>query len=269
MDKEQKKNFKKYRDEFNRIVDNKMIYPVFQPIVSLQYGTILGYEALSRIDGESCFSNIEQLFMMAIDEEHVWRLEQICRKKALQAIFKESKNTYDKKLFLNVSPHIINDKKFRDGFTKDYLERYHANPEQIIFEITEREAIVDIKSFQNVIEHYKGQEYQIAIDDAGSGYSGLNLICGIQPHYIKLDMELIRDIHKSKIQKSIVKGMIDICNIKLIAEGIENHDELQVLISLGVHYGQGYFLGKPLPKLETVHEEAQKAISACNTQKHA
>lgn len=116
-------------------------------------------------------------------------LEQVCRRAILRGVYeqKETFDQYDAKLFINVNPKVLRDEKFREGFTREYTKRYGIETERIVFEVTERERVEDEKSFQQAVEHYKMQHYQIAIDDAGSGYSGLNRICSLTPNYIKLD----------------------------------------------------------------------------------
>jgi diguanylate cyclase (GGDEF)-like protein len=92
------------------------------------------------------------------------------------------------------------------------------------------------------------QGFNIAVDDMGSGYSGLNLISEISPKYVKLDMKLIRNIYTDRLKHGIVKGIVEfskITNILLIAEGIEQQEELETLVNLGVHYGQGYYIQRP------------------------
>ena len=105
---------------------------------------------------------------------------------------------YDAKLFLNVNPSTMHDEKFKTGFTRHFLRNYKITPDNVIFEITERNRVNDVEGFQKSIDHYKNQNYQIAIDDAGAGYSGLNLISDVHPDYIKLDMKLIRNINSDK-----------------------------------------------------------------------
>lgn len=261
-----------YKDEMKRILESKDIYSVFQPIVSLRDGSILGYEALSRIQGEYSMPNIGVLFDEAVKAGEVWSLEQLARKKAFEAISMQTVDSFQKKLFINVSPHIIYDGKFRAGFTRELLKNYQLSPEQITFEITENERVSDNEGFLKIIDHYKNGEYQIAIDDAGSGYSGLNLICDVKPHFIKLDMRLVRDIHKSSIQYAVVKSMVELgnlANIKIIAEGVETYDELEALITLGVHYGQGYHIGYPSLRMREIKSDVKAEIRELNIRKHS
>ncbi|HEY5585726.1 MAG TPA: EAL domain-containing protein, partial [Ruminiclostridium sp.] len=253
-----------FDDEISRIIDNKQIKTVFQPIISLRDGSILGHEALSRVTGETFIENPEQLFCYAGQCNRLWDLELLCRTKSLEAAFLNSNSPYTTKLFLNVNPNVMHDMKFRQGFTKEYLSQYGITPENIIFEITERNAVNDMVSFKSTVSHYKEQAYKIAIDDAGAGYSGLNLISDIKPHYIKLDMNLIRNIDTDNIKFALVKSMIELshmANIHLIAEGIETTEELATLINLGVQFGQGYFIQKPhetiVPILATVTDVLQ------------
>lgn len=258
------------KEDFNDILEKQRIKPVFQPIVSLTDGTVIGYEALSRIIEPQKIKDSEELFSLAGIYGKIWELEQLCRSKILEKYHHFASQNTGKKLFLNVNPLVIHDKQFYMGFTSQYLKQYNLNSDCIIFEITERSAVDDMKGFQAAIRHYKLQGYQIAIDDVGSCYSGLNLICDIVPHYLKLDMTLIRDIHKDTIKYAMVKSMVDFANltrIELIAEGIECEEELKTLLELGVHNAQGYFLRKPNEELKPIKTKALDIIQKFNLQK--
>lgn len=258
-------------DEIARIIDSKQIKTVFQPIISLRDGSILGHEALSRITGETFIKNPEELFSFADQCNRLWDLELLCRTKSLEAAFPECNSTSNSKLFVNVNPNIMHDIKFQQGFTKEYLSQYGITPENIIFEITERNAVNDMSSFKNTVSHYKEQTYKIAIDDAGAGYSGLNLISDIKPHYIKLDMNLIRNINSDNIKFALVKSMIELshmANIHLIAEGIETAEELSTLINLGVQYGQGYFIQRPHEEIKPIASEVINFLKDTNRKKN-
>lgn len=249
------------KEDLFDIINKQRIKPVFQPIVSLKNGKIIGYEALSRIvDAEEIHCS-EELFHLAGIYGVVWELEQLCRAKILDSYskFKEKQG----KLFLNVNPMVIHDKGFRSGFTSEYLQRYGVDLKSIVFEVTERNAVDDIKGFKDTVRHYKEQGYNIAVDDAGSCYSGLNLICDVVPHYLKLDMALIRDIYKDAVKYAMVKAMVEfanLTNIELIAEGVECDEELKTLLKLGVHNAQGFFLQRPESELRGIDKCALDVI---------
>lgn len=260
----------KRKEALEYIIYNKQIKTVFQPIISLKDGTVLGHEALSRITCESEIVNPEMLFGIAGEYNRLWDLELLCRTKALEAAYIFMIPPYSKMLFINVNPNILHDANLKKGFTSEFLMQFHIEPQNVIFEITERNVILDMGGFLSTIDHYRSQDYKIAIDDAGAGYSGLNLISDVNPNYIKLDMKLIRDINTDNLKYALVKGMVELSkasNINLIAEGIETKEELETLIELGVQYGQGYFIQKPASELEEIKEEVIKIIVLANNQK--
>jgi len=143
------------------------------------------------------------------------------------------------------------------------LKKFGINPENVVFEITEKNNVSDINSFKKVIDNYKDQGYKIAIDDTGSGYSGLKLITDIHPHFIKLDMSLVRDLDKDGLKYALIKTLYEFCqvaDIKVIAEGIETKEELSTLIDIGVHFGQGYYIQKPKSNLFPIRKEVIEVI---------
>lgn len=232
-------------EELHTILKYNQITSVYQPILSLDTGDLFGYEALSRLSASSPIKNIEELFHLACSIHKVWDVEKLCRSKSLENAANKPSNT---KLFLNVDPNIIHDSQFSVGFTNKKLKEYGLHTEDIIFEITERSSIESMEIFTSSIDHYRSQKFKIAIDDFGSGYSGLNRICAFSPDFLKIDMELVRGIDKDSVKRSIVAATIRFCkdlDIKVIAEGIETKDELKELIRLGADYGQGYFLAFP------------------------
>lgn len=242
------------------IIEDKKIYPVYQPIVSLKTGELLGYEALSRISLKPCMFNVEEMFTYAEEFQCLWPLEYLCRKKALKEI---KDKIGQKKLFLNVDSNIFNDERFKEGMTLSYLKRYNISPENIVFEICERSDIKEINLFQMAVNHYEKQNYQIAIDDFGRGYANFNRIFFLHPKYVKIDMSLISNINNDSVKSSLVEGLAKFChseNISMIAEGIETEEELIQLIRLGVDYGQGYFLGKPEKELLKLPSSIRKTI---------
>jgi EAL domain-containing protein (putative c-di-GMP-specific phosphodiesterase class I) len=106
----------------------------------------------------------------------------------------------------------------------------------------------DYAAFQDVLQLVRRAKMKIAIDDAGSGYSGLETILHLKPDYIKVADSLVRNIHNDPIKREIIASLAAIghrIGAELIAEGVEVEAERKTLVDLDVSFGQGYLLGKP------------------------
>ena len=246
------------KDDLMSILKEERVFPVFQPIVSLKSGEVYGYEALSRIKNPKKIKNADELFNVGLKCGKTWELEKLCRKKILRTYSSFTEEQRTGYLFLNVNPMVIEDPKFKSNFTRKQLNKCGIDADKIVIEVTERGTIKDIEQFADIIHHYKDEGYQIAIDDVGECYSGLNVICKTIPHFLKIDMSLVRDVDHDFMKYALVKGLVEIAkntSIQLIAEGIETTEELQCMIDLGVDFGQGYLLGKPDMDLRSVDIE--------------
>lgn len=246
--------------ELRNIILKNNLKTVFQPIVSLETGDVIGYEALTRGPKDSKYINPELLFDDAKKYNLLWNLEILCRSNAIKTYSSYNK---DKLLFVNVDPGVLKDTNFIKGFTKEILVEYNISPMSLIFEITEKSSIENYKNFKEVIDYYKHQGYRMAIDDVGTGFSGLTTIAETRPLYIKIDMGLIAGVYQDNFKKAIIKALVEFANTtntKIIAEGIENINDLYTLIEMGVHYGQGYLISRPVENLAETPDELKKSI---------
>ena len=94
------------------------------------------------------------------------------------------------------------------------------------------------------------QHARIAVDDVGAGYAGLRYLVDLAPDLLKLDMSLTREIHTDLARQAMAKAIVHFAKAigaDVIAEGIENAQELEMLKEIGVSYGQGYYFSKPIP----------------------
>ncbi|RQD69889.1 MAG: EAL domain-containing protein [Tindallia sp. MSAO_Bac2] len=247
--------------EFARILNQGKIHTLFQPIASLKNGQILGYEALSRGPEDSRFYRPDFLFEFAHRTGEVWKLDLLCREKAIE---NGRQFAGKQKLFINIDPLSIRDPDFQRGFTKQKLKQFQLDCSDIVMEITEKTAIEDYAAFNSMLNSYREQGYPIAIDDAGSGYSGLRTVAETRPEYIKIDMELVRNIDKDMLKLELLKSIrafSSSAGIKLIAEGIETIDECRKLMEVGVDYGQGFWLGKPEREPKNIPEKIISIIT--------
>jgi len=246
--------------EFFSILEGRRISSVYQPIVSLDGGAVFGYEALTRGPESSPLHSPLKLFQFAERADMLYALDKMTRERAILGCDGLERH---QRIFLNIPAHIFHDPDFSPGQTMALLSQRGLTPRNVVFEITERSSIEDFTTVKRVIDHYRSQGYRIAIDDAGAGYSSLQAIAEIQPDYIKVDRSLVQGIHQDKVKEYIMETFISFAkrmNIKVIAEGIEHAEELDKLIRLGVHYAQGYYLGRPQPTLQPVSREAAETI---------
>jgi EAL domain-containing protein (putative c-di-GMP-specific phosphodiesterase class I) len=144
----------------------------------------------------------------------------------------------------------LRDPQFRDKALIDLLERAQVSPDRIVIEITEHEMIEKYELFRETTAYFTALGMSFAVDDVGTGYSGLESIAKLKPSYLKIDKDLVRDVHLQRgVNRTMVKAIIDIghgIGAKVIAEGIEKEEDQQVLRdALGVDFGQGYHLGRP------------------------
>jgi len=234
-------------DELLANVDAAFIQPHFQPIVDLRERRPIGYEVLSR----GAFASPQALFDRARELGVTWELERACRLAALSRIAALSQEMRASMLFfLNVDPDIFDDERFVRGFTLAFLREHGIDQTNIVIEITERASVADYGRFEAVIRHYASQGFSIALDDFGSGHSGLVTLISCVPNYLKLDMAVTRGIDRGAYKQMILKSMVALAeNIgaELIAEGVETWGELTTLVRYGVRYAQGFLLGRPQP----------------------
>lgn len=242
----------RYKETLQQIILDEDIRTVYQPMVDSHSGEIFSYEALSRGPEGTEFFNPLFLFEIAKESELLFELDNVCRKKAVDnAVAMNPKF----KLFINALPTTIHETYFREVYLKEVLAKYNLNPENLVFEITESLAIQNYESFIEDIGRYTSEGYQIALDDTGTGYSSFETILKIKPHYIKIDISMIRNVDTDPLKQTMITALLNIAksiNAKSIAEGIETVSEYRKLQELGVDYCQGYLFAKPGPPFSDV-----------------
>ena len=229
----------------------------FQPIVDVAGGAVWAHEALVRgTAGQGAGWVLGQ-----VTDATRYAFDQSCRIKAIELASTLPMN--GARLSINFLPNAVYKAEACIRATLAAARRTGFPTDRIIFEVTENERVVDHDHLKSIFNEYKRQGFLTAIDDFGSGYSGLNLLAEFQPDIIKLDMELTRNIDTERARRSIVKAILAVCDdlaITPIAEGIETADEAKTLRDLGVTLMQGYLFAKPA--FETVVTEPEMAALA-------
>ena len=213
----------------------------FQPIIRCSSKNIFGYEALVRgLNNESAFSVISR-----VNDHNRYRFDQLCR---IKAIALAAKLNITAMVSINFLPNAVYRPERCIRTTLEAASEYRFPVEQIMFEFTEVEKVKDNQHIKTIVEYYQNLGFKTAIDDFGSGYSGLNLLADFQTDIAKLDMDLIRHIDQDPVRQVIVKNCLAMfrdLNIAPLAEGIETRAEMLFLRDLGVDLMQGYYFAKP------------------------
>ena len=242
--KDKDREGRRYSNNLRKVIEGEQVQMVYQPVLDLVDRQVIGLEALTRVP-RSRFPNPEILFKIAQQNNTLWTLERICRNRALAGL---PHLTAGQKLFLNVEPDSLHDPHLLEQPFADRLLQAGLRPQQIVLEITERTAIQDFTMVRRMITRCRRQGYQVAMDDVGSGYAGLQTIAEINPDYIKMDMSLVRDIHRHSIKRELVstiRRFSDSTGITLVAEGVETLEELKSLVDAGVRCAQGFLFSRP------------------------
>ncbi|WP_261843536.1 GGDEF domain-containing protein [Aliamphritea ceti] len=239
-----------YEEQLLRsLIAKDSLIPHFQPIVDLRTGETIGHEALIRGPEGSSLYSPDSLFQAAIRCGLMHTLELSCRRLSLQR-FAELKT--DGKLFLNISASLLGTPEHQKGLTADMLAELEIPQHSIVIELSEQHPFDQYGLTLEAVQHYRGMGFDIAIDDLGSGYSGLKLWLELQPNIVKIDKHFVHNVDREPIKRQFVKSICGIANgvgCSIIAEGIETKSELLTLKELGVTIGQGFYLGRPSPDL--------------------
>lgn len=227
--------------QLKRLIGHRRLRPAFQPLRNLSDGEVLGWEALIRGPQGTPLETPNVLFAVAHENDMDVELETLC----LETIFGGlPRGAGSRRLFVNASSTLLRHPVFLDDRNLTAIGRRHPN---VVIEISEKE-VVDYSSFGDILAAVRGAGLKIAIDDVGSGYSGLEAILNLRPDYIKIADSLVRGLEEDPIKREIISSLASIgrrIDATVVAEGIEREEEREALMALGVEYGQGHLLGRP------------------------
>ena len=249
------------RREFYEVLEKQKLFYFFQPLFSSKTGEAEAYEALMRVDMPMLKTPIEVLHL-AKKLNRLYDIEYLTMFKATATFMKLRENgeiNSDAKLFINSISNIVLSEsdweKYESTYPSDVID-------SLVVEILESEEL-DYHTLEIKREFLKKYSGDFALDDYGVGYSNSYTLLELSPRYIKVDMSIIRGINSDANKREIVRGIVEYAhqrNMKIVAEGVENSDELRCVISLGVDLLQGYYLAKPSMPPAAISEEALKII---------
>lgn len=225
------------RQRISTIIDRQAFRPVFQPIVDITGGAVVGYEALTRFtDGVAPDVRFREAAGVGLG----LALEMATAEAALTAATTLPPHAW---LDVNVSPEVILER----GTLRGILRRHRGR--RVVLEVTEHEVVTDYQAFRAAITAID-PKLELAVDDAGAGFASLRHIVELHPAFVKLDRWLVADLQADEARQAMIAGVHHFAQstgCRIIAEGIETTRERDTLVALGVTLGQGYLLGRPEP----------------------
>ncbi len=220
---------------------------LMQPIVHAKnHHEVMGYEFLIRgLHTDGTDIPAPTLFGTAESCDMLYALDMAAGESATRTA---RLHDVQEDVFVNVLPRTIGDEDGLDAWLQAVLAAAEVSPEQIVFELVESQQLGDPNELKNLVAKLHDQGIRVALDDFGSGFNNLVGLVEVAPDYIKIDKSLIDDLSKDHRKGNLVAGLVDSAkssDVKVIAEGVEDAETAEKLVSIGVDFLQGYYIGFP------------------------
>jgi EAL domain-containing protein (putative c-di-GMP-specific phosphodiesterase class I) len=224
------------------MLSQKMVRILFQPIVDLNSGELLGYEALAR--GTHAALSIKPAVLFAL-AQRCGMASDLSRMFLREAVRESQRLHGSGFLFLN-----LHHSEMANGDLIQFLDavrREMSTGWKPVLEINEN-AVVDLPTWRHLLEQLKGLGMRVAYDDFGMGQSRVLELAELPPDFIKLDMKLVRNVHQVESRQKIIEALTHVSRklgVQVIAEGIEYQKEADICRQMGCQFGQGFLFAPP------------------------
>lgn len=219
----------------HRVIAERDVRIVYQPVVDLKTHAVFAYEALAR-PKPADFDGPLALFEAAVAHARTGELGRMLRELSVASCAGH-------RLFVNVHPAELNEK-----WLVQPDDPIFQHTHDVYLEITEGVPLSHFELCQSILSEVRDRGVHLVVDDLGAGYSNLKYIADLQPRVVKLDRGLIAGLSLSSRLFTLVSAIVVLCRelgAVVVAEGIETVDELEAVIAAGAHFGQGYLLARP------------------------
>ncbi|MDL2253761.1 bifunctional diguanylate cyclase/phosphodiesterase [Ruminococcaceae bacterium OttesenSCG-928-I18] len=247
------------REAINRLIDEGMIRFAFQPILNLKTGEVFGYEALMRPLLNN-FRTPSEILLVAEAQSKLGQLEKMVIFKAMQTIEEKLPQFGNKMVFVNS----ISSQHLDEEELAALQKRFGTVFDRIVIEITEDQNY-SLPLLKKKVDSIRRMQLRLAIDDYGAGYSNEVRVLTLNPDIIKIDREIVRDIHRDADKQQLFSNIVSFCRSKgifTIAEGIEKPEDLREVQKLGADLVQGFYTGSPNFELEPIDPDITKFIQS-------
>ncbi|MDX8378626.1 MAG: GGDEF domain-containing protein [Gallionella sp.] len=232
------------------VIEEQRVTSLFQPIIDLHNAELIGYEGSIRGPSDSWLHAPEKLLKASREFGVSYEMEMLCWSTIVSDFYRlDLKGA----LFIKISP---------DAILLNNLRRPHAMPrclplfdlpaKRIVIELSDNDfdhGIVDWAVLCETLAIYRSEGFKIEINDLGDWYSGMRRWSELRPHFVKIDRHFIQNIDRDPVKAQFVRSvlsMADKTHTDVLADGIETQDEMSIVQGLGVHFGQGAYIGRPV-----------------------
>jgi EAL domain-containing protein (putative c-di-GMP-specific phosphodiesterase class I)/GGDEF domain-containing protein len=236
--------------DLRHAIDREQFAMVFQPVVDLAKGRMVGAEALLRwhhpeagmVSPAKFIPILEDADL--IDEIGRWTLNAACR----EARRWQRHGVKGIRVAVNLSATQLRDPNLKTVIERT-LERHRLQPQALELELTETAAAEDAERTFALFGALRTLGVKLAIDDFGSGYSSLRYLKNLPFDKLKIDREFVVDVDKHKDSQAICRSLIELTRglgLEVLAEGVENREEVRTLVRLGCNIFQGFYFSEPI-----------------------
>ncbi len=229
----------------SKVIDERALRPVYQALVHLETGRVIGFEGLIRPAPGSPFANPSALFAAAEIGGRIVDLDLACLNEVIAGATAIPAPLL---VTLNVSPRTLEAPEFGAARLLHMLDQAGFPADRVILEITEREVIHDVPRVVSVLERCRAAGIRIAADDVGAGNAGLRLLSQFRFDVVKIDLSLVQAGTGHEAVRAVLGSLVDLARrwgALVVAEGIETQAQLAMVSELAIDAGQGYLLGRP------------------------
>ena len=232
---------------FRKVLDEGAFSLVYQPIVHLKSNDVHHYEALARFDLPDMINSQWEMIRFAEDVGLILEFDKAVLYRTIRKIRELGNAGEAPAIAVNISGRSLSDTEFKLDLVstlkgnKD-LKRY------LSIEITESAKISDLESLGEVLSEIRKEGFRVYLDDFGAGASGFQYLKKLQIDALKIDGDYVRNATESKEDRAFLRSMVTLCRdlgIVTVGEWVETKEHAELLRSMGVDFGQGYYFGKP------------------------
>lgn len=232
--------FRKQRAEYK-----DSVYSVYQPIVDIATGDVIGYEALSRSEKEMP----DVMFRRSYERGTVIPFDFHCLESAIKVLPELQEGQY---LFLNIEPLTLEQAFSKGKEGEEFLKGLKSYSHKVVFELTEGVKKSDFAFIQRGVEFIRAFGYRFALDDIADIGIKTSQLASLRPDFLKIDLQLVQGIASNFLNQQIVREMVHLGRMngsEMVAEGVEQRSDYEFIRNMGIRYGQGFFFAKPAREL--------------------